>query len=80
MVKVQNKPNSSVQTDTLLGPTHSVKNNSVTSKSHAIKLVNAHYFKCMEIDLFLYANPKEGLCGMHAVQACSSVNQYQMVF
>jgi hypothetical protein len=66
--------------DTLLGSSHSVENNSVTSKSHAIKSVNVHYFKCMDIDLFLYANPKEGLCIMHTVQACSSVDQHQMVF
>jgi hypothetical protein len=58
----------------------SVENSSVTSKSLVIKLVNMHYFKCMEIDLFVYINPKEGLCGMHTIQACSSIGQHQMVF
>jgi hypothetical protein len=31
----------------------------------------------MEIDLFLYANPKERLCGMLTVHACGSVDQHQ---
>jgi hypothetical protein len=45
-----------------------------------MKLVNVHYFKYVEIDLFVYASPKEGLCGMHTVQASSSVGQHQMIF
>jgi hypothetical protein len=31
---------------------HAMSRKTVTSESHALKWLNIHYFKCMEVDLF----------------------------